>query len=111
MQSLEAPIIAAVIVGFVTLLTVGVNVWSARIARKEDRLEKRSEWLKEKQMKDVEEIIPTLSAFLNDISTTVEKMNKKEQAALRDIHNVVKGKEVGKSVDSLLTKHRANGRC
>ncbi len=74
-MNLSAPIIAAVIVSFTTFFTVVINVWSARIARSEDRREKNQEWLRDKQIRDVEEIIPTLTMFLYKLFDSAREIN------------------------------------
>lgn len=75
MFGLAPPIVAATIVGSVTILTVFINVFSALVIRRQERGEKHQEWVKEKQVRDVEEIIPTLSGFLKDLSDVTQRLD------------------------------------
>lgn len=75
MFGLPPPVVAAIIISSVTVLTVVINVLSAHFVRRQERSEKHQEWVKEKQIRDVEEIIPTLSGFLKDLSEVTQRLD------------------------------------
>lgn len=81
MFDLPPPIVAAIIISSVTFLTVVINVFSTRAVRAQERGEKHQEWVKEKQIRDVEEIIPTLSGFLKDLSDVTQSLDGHQSLA------------------------------
>lgn len=71
-------ILAPIIIGSVTLLTVLINVASAQSIRYLEKKDKRYEWLVEKQNRDLEEIISTLNRFLKDFSNVAGELELKQ---------------------------------
>lgn len=88
-----APVIAAFIIGSVTLLTVFINVLSAQAVRKQERSEKQQEWIRDKQVQDLEEIVPTLSKFLNDLSSCLESVEANLSSAYQGLDTLAKAKK------------------
>lgn len=75
MPDLETAILAVLITGGVALLTTVINVSSALWLKVREQAAKRRDWLTEKQVKDVEEIIPTLNDFLKSFSECIQELD------------------------------------
>ncbi len=56
-------------------MTALINVISAWSLRGREKLTKRRDWLRDKQIKDVEEIIPTLNSFLKEFSDVLQELD------------------------------------
>ncbi len=88
-----APIFAAIIIGAFTLLTVLINVVSAQVVRRQERNEKHQEWTRDKQIQDVEVIVPTLSRFLGDLSDCLESVETHLNSAYESLNTLDEAKK------------------
>jgi hypothetical protein len=76
----------ALIAAITSLIVVSVNVISSRISRREDREEKHNEWLRDKQVKDVEDIMLALSRFMQQLSDCVEDIDVTQSLINRSLY-------------------------
>lgn len=94
-------IIAPLIAALAALAGILINIISSRVARREDREEKNHEWLRDKRVRDVEEIVTTLTIFARDFRGCIESLTAHQNSALRDVHTVAKAIEEERPVEEV----------